>query len=55
MREKYQASQVSSFLAINAKGGELIGPKQKDCTTSLDRTTTLFSKTISQRGRKISH
>jgi hypothetical protein len=33
-------------LAINAKGGELVGPKQKD------RTTTLFSKTISQRGRK---
>jgi hypothetical protein len=23
----------SSFLAINAKGGESISPKQKDCTT----------------------
>jgi hypothetical protein len=38
MGKKYKASQVSSFLAINAKGGELIGPKQKD------RTTTLFFK-----------
>jgi hypothetical protein len=27
-------------LAINAKGGEIIGPKQKD------HTTTLFSKNI---------
>jgi hypothetical protein len=39
-----KGSQVSSFLAINAKGGELIDPKQKDRTTK-------FSKTISQRGR----
>jgi hypothetical protein len=25
----------SPFLAINAKGGESISPKQKDCTTTL--------------------
>jgi hypothetical protein len=25
--------QDSSFLAINAKGEEFVGPKQKDCTT----------------------
>jgi hypothetical protein len=29
-----KASQDSSFLAINVKGGELIGPKQKDRTTT---------------------
>ena len=40
---------VSSFLALNAKGGELVGSKQKD------RTTTLFSKTVSQRGRNYSN
>jgi hypothetical protein len=28
MGEFKKASQVSSFLAINAKGGEFIGPKQ---------------------------
>jgi hypothetical protein len=40
---------LSSFfvLAINAKGGELIGPKQKA------RTTTPFSKIVSQRGRNL--
>jgi hypothetical protein len=32
-------------LAINAKGGEFIGPKQKD------RTTIFKFKTISQKGR----
>jgi hypothetical protein len=41
-----KASLDSSFLAINAKGGEFIAPKQKD------RTTTLFSKTIS-KGEKL--
>jgi hypothetical protein len=30
-------------LAINAKGGEIIGPKQKD------HTTTLFLKTFSKK------
>jgi hypothetical protein len=33
------------FLAINAKGGEFIGPKQKD------RTTIFKFKTISQKER----
>jgi hypothetical protein len=28
-----KASQDYSFLVINAKGGEFIGPKQKDRTT----------------------
>jgi hypothetical protein len=35
-----------SFLAIYAKGGESMSPKQKDCTqkdrTQKDRTTTNF-------------
>jgi hypothetical protein len=40
------------FLAIHAKGGESISPKQKD------RTTTLFSKSFSnwyliQKGEKV--
>jgi hypothetical protein len=37
------------FLAINAKGGELIGPKQKD------RTTTYFQifKNYFTKGEKI--
>jgi hypothetical protein len=32
------------FLAINAKGGESISPKQKDCTTNLNffRNDVLF-------------
>jgi hypothetical protein len=34
-------------LAINAKGGELIGPKQKD------RTTTPFSKKMFHKGGEI--
>jgi hypothetical protein len=33
--ENLKGSQDSSFLAINAKGGEFIGPKQKDRTTIL--------------------
>jgi hypothetical protein len=32
--------KISSFLVLNAKGGESIRPKQKD------RTTTLFSKNV---------
>jgi hypothetical protein len=34
---------VSLFLALNAKGGEINRPKQKD------RTTTLFSKNFLQK------
>jgi hypothetical protein len=34
MGEKAKGSQMSLFLAINAKGGESICPKQKDCTTT---------------------
>jgi hypothetical protein len=30
----YRAHKVS-VLAINAKGGEILSPKQKDCTTTL--------------------
>jgi hypothetical protein len=29
-----EGSQVSLFLAINAKGGEILSPKQKDRTTN---------------------
>jgi hypothetical protein len=32
--ENSKGSQDSSFLAINAKGGEFIGPKQKDRATT---------------------
>jgi hypothetical protein len=39
-----EASQFSSFFAINAKGGEFIGPKQKDRTTTVFRTTTISQK-----------
>jgi hypothetical protein len=31
---------MSPFLAIHAKGGEILSPKQKD------RTTTIFSKVL---------
>jgi hypothetical protein len=36
-------------LAINAKGGEFIGPKQKDRTT----TTTLFFQKLFHKGEEI--
>jgi hypothetical protein len=47
--EFLKASQVSSFLAINAKGEKLIGPKQKD------RTTTHFQifKDYFTKGKKL--
>jgi hypothetical protein len=32
--ENEKGSQQSSFLAINAKGGEILSPKQKDRTTN---------------------
>jgi hypothetical protein len=32
--EKVKGLTKSPFLAINAKGGESISPKQKDCTTT---------------------
>jgi hypothetical protein len=34
---KYEGSQESPFLAINAKGGEIISPKQKDRTTNFKK------------------
>jgi hypothetical protein len=42
MGENSKGSQDSSFLAINAKGGEFISPKQKDHTTI--STLKLFHK-----------
>jgi hypothetical protein len=33
-----KGSRDSSFLAINAKGGEFIGPKQKDRTTPFSKS-----------------
>jgi hypothetical protein len=35
MEEKVRGLSTSPFLAINAKGGENISPKQKDRTTTL--------------------
>jgi hypothetical protein len=34
--ESNKGSQKSLFLAINAKGGEILSPKQKDRTTNLN-------------------
>jgi hypothetical protein len=33
-RKDKKGSQTSPFLAINAKGGEILSPKQKDHTTN---------------------
>jgi hypothetical protein len=41
MGEKGKGLTVSLFLTINAKGGEILSPKQKD------RTTTNFKKKFS--------
>jgi hypothetical protein len=46
MRRKYKGSQKSPFLAINAKGGEILSPNQKDRTTTLRK----FSIDIFQIG-----
>jgi ABC-type antimicrobial peptide transport system ATPase subunit len=35
--ESKKGSQKSPFLAINAKGGEILSPKQKDRTTTFRR------------------
>jgi hypothetical protein len=32
--KNFKGSQKSPFLAINAKGGEILSPKQKDRTTT---------------------
>jgi hypothetical protein len=38
MREKgKKGSQKTPFLAINAKGGEILSPKQKDRTTTFQK------------------
>jgi hypothetical protein len=34
MGDKVDGSQKTPFLAINAKGGEILSPKQKDRTTT---------------------
>jgi hypothetical protein len=34
MGEKVKGSQTTPFLTINAKGGEILSPKQKDRTTT---------------------
>jgi hypothetical protein len=43
---EFKGSQDSSFLAINAKGGEFIGPKQKALNPKLFQLVS-----ISQKGR----
>jgi hypothetical protein len=40
---KKEGSQTSPFLAINAKGGEILSPKQKDRTTNFKKFD-LFTK-----------
>jgi hypothetical protein len=35
--ESKMGSQMSLFLAINAKGGEILSPKQKDRTTTFQK------------------
>jgi hypothetical protein len=34
MGRKFKGLTKSPFLVINAKGGEILSPKQKDCTTT---------------------
>jgi hypothetical protein len=41
MRET-KGSQKTPFLAINAKGGEILSPKQKDRTTTILKTFQLI-------------
>jgi hypothetical protein len=38
--ENKEGSQKSPFLAINAKGGEILSPKQKDRTTNFKKFRT---------------
>jgi hypothetical protein len=38
------AFKVSSFLALNAKGEKVLGPKQKDRTTTFSKIQKLFHK-----------
>jgi hypothetical protein len=43
MGEKIEGLSKSPFLAINAKGGEILSPKQKDRTTNFKKFE-LFTK-----------
>jgi hypothetical protein len=45
--ERTSRALMIPFLAIHAKGGESMSPKQKDRTT--DRTTTNFKNLVFQR------
>jgi hypothetical protein len=43
MGEKVKkGSQKTPFLAINAKGGEILSPKQKDRTTTMSKFLRIF-------------
>jgi hypothetical protein len=46
--EKNKCSQKTPFLAINAKGGEILSPKQKDRTTNFKFFEIKFSLGIFQ-------
>jgi hypothetical protein len=46
MGESKNGSQKSLFLAINAKGGESISPKQKDRTTTFQNFLLTYFKLI---------
>jgi hypothetical protein len=42
------------FLALNAKGERILGPKQKDRTTTLfSKNLTLFSKNLFEKGERL--
>jgi hypothetical protein len=41
-------SQKTPFLAINAKGGEILSPKQKDRTTTSVKIFKNFFKLVSK-------
>jgi hypothetical protein len=47
--EKFKVSDSLWFWRLMLKGERILGPKQKD------RTTTLFLKTLSKRGRDYFH
>jgi hypothetical protein len=47
-RESNSRALMIPFLAIHAKGGESMSPKQKDRTTT-NRTTTNFKNLVFQR------
>jgi hypothetical protein len=48
--ESKKGSQKTQFLAINAKGGEILSLKQKDCTTKTSKKLIYLQKVVFQIG-----